>query len=79
MTKDTKRILKDCLEETKSHEETLSSLQGSLKETMEHMETFIKHSDAPLVEKLSKLEQKLRTMETAKGYMKALLVASELR
>lgn len=42
------------------------------------MDTFISDSQAPLLDNLTTLEQNLRTVETAKGYIKALLVASEL-
>ncbi|GAA5814535.1 hypothetical protein MFLAVUS_008032 [Mucor flavus] len=78
LTTDTRSILKTSLDQTKTHQDTLQTLTNSLTRTTNEMDTFISDSQAPLLDNLTTLEQNLRTVETAKGYIKALLVASEL-
>ena len=80
LTNSTKTILTTALLETASHQATLEQLDTSLTETTSNIQEFRQtHKDALFLDKLSALEQKLRTIENAKGYVKALLVASELR
>ncbi|GAA5797912.1 hypothetical protein HPULCUR_003308 [Helicostylum pulchrum] len=78
LTTDTRSILKTSLDRTRTHQDTLQTLESSLTRTTNEMDTFISDSQAPLLDNLTTLEQNLRTVETAKGYIKALLVASEL-
>jgi phage-related protein len=74
-------VLNTCLDETKSHHATLEQLEQSLTQTTENITDFINThgSTNSFLDKLNTLEQKLRTIENAKSYVKALLVASELR
>jgi septal ring factor EnvC (AmiA/AmiB activator) len=81
LTASTKSVLAASLYETKAHEATLRQLETSFTETTKQIDEFISTHDSSntLLEKLTSLEQKLRTIENAKSYIKALLVASELR
>lgn len=67
------------MDETHSHRASLSQLKDSFAVTAKNIDQFIKSGDSPLFDTLSTLEQKLRTIENAKSYVKALLVVSELR
>lgn len=81
LTANTKSVLNTCLDETKSHHATLEQLEQSLTQTTENITDFINThgSTNSFLDNLNTLEQKLRTIENAKSYVKALLVASELR
>lgn len=81
MTDSTKSILSTCLDETTSHQTHLEQLDHALTETTHHMTEFITTHGTThtFLETVTSLEQKLRTLEKAKSYIKALLVSSELR
>lgn len=84
MEQETKSILSQTMEATKSYESTLNRLSTSLETTERDIDTYMNESTrnspkANLLEQLTVLENKLKTIDNAKSYIKALLVAKELR
>jgi hypothetical protein len=82
---ETKAILSNALQETQQHNATLDQLVTSLNTTESQIDTFVNDTSVEntpksnLLGRLTALEQKLKTIDHAKGYIKALLVTSELR
>lgn len=71
------------MNETKSYESTLNQLNTSLEATEKDIDSFIVDSTgntpkANLLDRLTVLENKLKTIDSAKSYIKALLVVKEL-
>lgn len=72
------------MEATKSYEFTLIHLNTLLTTTERDIDGYINESTgntpkADLLEQLTVLESKLKTIDNAKSYIKALLVVKELR
>jgi hypothetical protein len=72
------------MEATKSYESTLIHLNTLLTTTERDIDGYINESTGntpktDLLEQLTVLESKLKTIDNAKSYIKALLVVKELR
>ncbi|RCI04595.1 hypothetical protein CU098_012657, partial [Rhizopus stolonifer] len=80
LKKETKNVLKRTLENATQQHAFLEELSVSLATTEQSMDQSIttNQKEANPFDQLAVLEDKLRTMDHAKSYIKALLVASEL-
>ncbi|KAG1106734.1 hypothetical protein G6F42_016631 [Rhizopus arrhizus] len=83
LEQETKSILSQTMEAAKSYESTLNCLNTSLETTERDIDTYMNESTrnspkANLLEQLTVLENKLKTIDNAKSYIKALLVVKEL-
>lgn len=84
LEEETKNILSRTMDEAKSYKATLTRLNNSLEATEQDIDGFVSESagntpKANLLEQLTVLETKLKTIDNSKNYIKALLVAKELR
>ncbi|CEP12104.1 hypothetical protein [Parasitella parasitica] len=83
LEKETKSIFSHTMSETKSYESTLKQLNASLETTEKDINSFITDTrgdtpEANLLERLVVLENKLKTIDAAKTYIKSLLTEKEL-
>ncbi|KAL9554158.1 hypothetical protein MBANPS3_002958 [Mucor bainieri] len=83
LEQETKSILSQTMEATQSYESTLTHINTSLTTAERDIDTYMSESTAStpkanLLEQLTLLENKLKTIDNAKSYIKALLVVKEL-
>ncbi|KAI8366458.1 TIP-1 family-domain-containing protein [Choanephora cucurbitarum] len=78
---ETKSILETRLKQAKQHHVTLGELSSSIETTEQAMDQAItlNQTNSDFFNQLSMIEQKLRTVDHARTYLKTLLLASELR
>lgn len=74
-------MLKELLDKSIAQKNDLDNLHTSLEETKQALDTCAEaatSTQAPLLDQLGTLAQKLNTLDNAKQYLKTLLVASDL-
>lgn len=74
-------MLKELLAKSTAQKNDLDSLHTSLEDTKQALDTCAgaaTSTHAPLLDQLGTLAQRLTTLDHAKQYLKALLVASDL-
>lgn len=77
MTAATKETLKAALESSTAQQNELTRLDTCFQNTQTHLASF--SQDDAFLNNLKETEGKLKILDRAKNYIKALLVASELR
>ncbi|KAI8993264.1 TIP-1 family-domain-containing protein [Pilobolus umbonatus] len=81
LTEQTRTVISDSLERAEAQQSSLEKLSQSLQEVDESIEQFIPTtdlSDSSFLSKIKQLENKLRVIDEARVYLKALLVSNEL-